>query len=426
MTMFLDELRAGFDDRSTVGLAIEHDLEPLEGAHAPVAPPTYKGTSGGSEFPVSQEAPIPEPNAGGWLSGVRRDETGAAVTDPSVVLDSVASQAGRAESALWQHRSELGGLPAFVVSAPDDANEHVAGMSLSSWQASHRHVDAWFKYAAEHPGEAPLWKDPNGDGRMKSLLTRINSTSDAREAFAYAPNSLLYGWWLSSGVARLHRQARVYRSEIVGYGARAHHGGATKWDPIPSGKATELSRADFGAPVKQKGAPVKQKQEDQARPSELGFGLVPGNVTVQGFTCERIAARATVSLSGLRGMRYGSEASEPQRRRAASVALLTLALAGDLLGRQDTLLRSGCDLMPVASRVGWRVAGRSAPVELKLPERAHEPEWWGEQLQAALEDCREYGLVFADPVHLALSSPQKKMVSDAMARQESDENSETA
>lgn len=319
---------------------------------------------------------------------------------------------------MWRHRADLGGLPGLIVSAPEDADERVKGLSLSSWQASHRHVDAWFKYAGENKGDAPLWAS-NDDNGVRSLITRINSTSDAREAFAYAPNSLIFGWWLASGVARLHRQARVYRSEIVGYGARVHNGGATKWDPVPSNKDTPLSRSDFGVPV-------KGKQKNEVRPSELGFGPVPGSVDVQGFTCEHIAARASVSLSGLRGMRYGDDSEEPQRRRAANVALLMLALAGDVLGRQDTLLRSGCDLMPVASRVGWRVAGRSAPLTLDLPEQAQDTQWWGQQLQAALENCREYGLVFADPIHLVMSGPQQAAVIDAVARQEAGENPEAA
>lgn len=114
----LEELVGAFEDASTVALAIEHDLEPVEGPHSPVAPPTYAGEDKKSEFPVSPEAPIPEPNSGGWLSEVRRGDAGVAVTAPSVVLDSVASQAGRAESALWEHRGDLGGLPGFIVSSP--------------------------------------------------------------------------------------------------------------------------------------------------------------------------------------------------------------------------------------------------------------------------------------------------------------------
>lgn len=90
LVTFLNELCAGIDDPSVVGLAVEHDLEPIAEAHTPVAPPTYKGDSG-PEFPVSRESPIPEAGEGGWLSRVRRDERGAAVTSASVVLDSVGS-----------------------------------------------------------------------------------------------------------------------------------------------------------------------------------------------------------------------------------------------------------------------------------------------------------------------------------------------
>ena len=421
---FLDELRAAYDDRSTVALAIEHDLEPIDGAHAPVAPPTYASEDNSSKepvLPVSPDTPLPEPNVDGWLSGVRRDGAGGAVTAPSVVLDSVAAQSGRAEAALWELREELGGLPAFVVTSPEDADRYASGVVLSSWQAAHRHVDAWFKYAAEQSGAGPLWAE---ESPVQSLLARINTTSDAREAFAYAPNSMMYGFWLSYGAAQLHRQPRVYRSEIVGYGAHEHRAGTTKSDPVPASRDSVLSRSAVGLTAKNTSS---KKQADLVKPSELGFGLMPQPVRARQFSCERIAARASVSLSALRRMRYGSEAGERERRRAGSVALMVLALAGDVLGRQDTLLRSGCDLMPVASRWGWRVAGRSAPVRLALPEQAVEPEWWGSQLQAALDSCREYGLEFAEPVQLQLSRLQQEVIAEAVrrdaAREHTDEGS---
>src|SRR5699024_6635156 len=132
------------------------------------------------EFPLSLDTPIPTPNTTGWLTNALRNDNGTPTTAPSVVLDSIPSQSGRAETALWHYRHELGGLPAFHVTAPNDADPRIIDVSLSSWEASHRHVDAWIKYASKHPGEHPLWVTNN---ELKSLITRINSTDDATDAF---------------------------------------------------------------------------------------------------------------------------------------------------------------------------------------------------------------------------------------------------
>lgn len=405
----VDELAAAWDDPTVSALAIEHDLEPMAGFGTPVAAPTYNNAMGREpERPVSPEAFLPAPDTAGWLSGVLRDETGRPVTAPAVVLDSVPAQAGRAETALWQFRQHLGGLPGFLATAPEDADPDVAGVAVSSWQASHRHADAWLRYATDTAGGAPLWaQQHNAAG---ALLAGLNSTDDASALFSYAPNSALFGFWMSTGVTRRHRQPRVYRSEIVGYGARPHYSGASKMDAVPSDKDTELSRAEFGMAA-------KKKQADSTRPSELGFGPVPGNAEVHGFVCERIAARAELSLAPLRAMRYGDDEHEPARRRAASVALLVLGLAGDTLSRQDTLLRSGCDLLPTSSRYGWRVQGQSQPQPVTLPPEASELDWWSQQLTRALEGCQRHGLSFAEPVQLVLSPPQQQVITDAVQRQ---------
>lgn len=387
-------LGAAFDDPTTAGVVIQHDLVPLAGPGAPVASPTYLD----GQRPEA-EGYVPLPDEAGWLNGLVTGEDGRPVTARSVVLDSVASQSGRAESALWERRHVFGGLPGFVMQDAVSIEQGTLPVAFSSWQTSHRHVDAWFKFAAESGQETPLWVS---GGRTQELLASINSTEDAGEAFAYAPNALLYGFWLSSGVVRRHRQARVYSSEVIGWGAQQHYGGASKIEPLPVSKETEVDVTEFG---------LRRKGKGTGKPSEAGFGMVPSDVKVLGYSCERIAARASLSLTLLRNMSYGED-PDGQRRRAASVALLVLGLAGDALARQDTTLRSGCDLVPAASRWGLQVAGKASPEPLTM-DHPQDEKWWAEQMTEALRACEQVGLGFAEPVQLELSAPQQRILTDA-------------
>ena len=280
-------------------------------------------------------------------------------------------------------------------------------MSLSSWTASHRHADSWIQTAAANPGGEPVWKS-NDDG-LADLLTGINSTVDATSAFAYAPNSLLYGYWLSTGVARLHRQARAYRTRIVGYGAAPVHSAATKVDPLPISKESRVDRAAFGFGAA-KANSSRSKNERTDRPSNLGFGPNPGSVGVRGYGCERIAARGSISLSLLRTLQFGGDQA---KQSAAATALTVLGLTGDVLLRRRTFLRSGCDLVATASRYGLRRQGRAVPEALP-GDVAADVSWWAEALARALDDCRAAGLEFAAPVRLYLSEPQRKLLREGV------------
>lgn len=393
----VETLREAYDTPAVSAVAIEHDLQPQDGAGAPVASPTYMN----GETPESTGF-IPRHSDSGWLDSLVTEENGRPVSGMSVVLDSVASQSGRAEAALWAHRDPLGGLPGLVLRDRVAMSDGTFPVMVSSWEASHRHVDAWYKFAADSAG-TPLW---TSDNATRDLLTGINTTEDASTAFAYAPNSLLYGFWLSSGVVRRHRQARVYSSEIIGCGAHRHYGAAMKLDSLPVSRDTEVDVTQFG---------VRRKKNAQGKPSEAGFGNVVDQVRVLGYSCEVIAARAHLSLPLLRAMRYADDPGG-ERARAAGVALLVLGLAGDALGRQDTALRSGCDLLPVESRWGLRTIGKRDPEPLVV-QQPNSVAWWHEQLAEALDACRAVGLEFADPVELSLSAPQQDVISSAISKQ---------
>lgn len=406
----VEKIRAAVREQTVAAVAIEHDLEPIDGPGAAVAPPTYPSKDGFAH-PYSPTGTMPVASEGGWLTGVATGADGRAVSAPLVILDDVQAQSARASQTLWEHRVELNGLPGFVL-AGDDKDRPATGtnsveallddVSVSSWIVSHRHADSWIQTAATVPGGEPVWKS-NDDG-LADLLTGINSTVDATTAFAYAPNSLLYGFWLSAGVARMHRQARAYRTRVIGYGAQPVYSGATKVDPLPISKESRVDRAAFGyGAAKAKG---RSKDERTDKPSNLGFGPNPGSVDIHGYGCERIAARGAISLSLLRSFQYGGD---PAKQAAAATALTVLGLAGDALLRRRTFLRSGCDLVATASRYGLRRQGRTVPESLPV-DVAADVSWWAEALGAALKDCHAAGLEFAEPVHLYLSAPQRKLL----------------
>ncbi|WP_084495040.1 type I-G CRISPR-associated protein Cas7 [Nocardia shimofusensis] len=406
----VDAIRAAVGDTAVAAVAIEHDLEPIDGPGSAVSPPTYPSNDV-AEHPYSPEGTVPIPSDGGWLTKLATGEDGRPASAPLVILDDVQAQSARASQALWEHRVELGGLPGFVLRSDEDrlgngtnsVEALLADLSLSSWTLSHRHADSWIQTAAANPDGQPVWKS-NDDG-LADVLTGINSTVDATSAFTYAPNSLLYGFWLSADTVRRHRQARAYRTRIIGYGARPVRSGATKVDLLPISKASQVDRAAFGyGPAKTKGSKAKAERTD--RPSNLGFGPNPGSVGVHGYGCERIAARGAISLQLLRSLQFGGDRA---KQSAAATALTVLGLAGDVLLRRRMFLRSGCDLFATASRYGlWR-QGRAVPETLPV-DVAADVSWWAQALESALEDCRSVGLEFAAPVRLYLSEPQRKLV----------------
>ncbi|GAA1253268.1 hypothetical protein GCM10009676_45450 [Prauserella halophila] len=391
-------------------MVFEHDLEPAWGPGTPVAPPTYPGPS---RYAHSPDGFVPRATDSSWLSDVVRDESGRPVSADTVVLDEVQSQSGRAEAALWDARYDLGGLPGFTVTGKDGSSELPAGDQsadgavqdayVTSWTAGHRHADSWIQTATEEPGGAPIWK---AGGAVRELLQSMNATVDASTLFAYAPNSLLFGFWLSTDVERQHKAPRAYSSRVTGHGARPVYSSVTKSDSFPISKDSVVDRMEMGhAPAKKsKGADGKRTD----RPSNLGFGPVIVNMDVTGFVCEVIVARGAISLAALRGVQYGGDQT---KRDAAAVALTVLGIAGDVLSRRNSHLRSGCDLVVTSSRYGLRRHGKPTPDTLDVDPNAG-VDFWATALHLALEDCRKAGLEWAEPINLYLSAPQKKLISE--------------
>lgn len=394
-------------------LVFEAELEPISGPGFSVAPPTYARPSSDKSkepyFAFSEKAFIPEKDPEtGWYNRIKMDpETDSPRLGGQVKLDSVPSQGGRAEGPLWHHREELGvSLPGVVVSgasalsAKNSADQHAAlDFEVSTWELAHRHVDAWTKFATQD-GKIQIWQQPlvkleeaDPEKNLKTIISNA-SAEHASLLYRYFPNAAIYGFWLSSATAQRHKLPRAYSSEITGYGAHEIQTGTTKLDAV--GGASNSDKLTVG-----KNSALKPDPKGK-RPSEFGFGQVPSTPVTTGFQCELILQQASVSLPVLRSLRFDSK----EQADAAQVVLTLLAVAGHSLSGRDGFLRSGCSLVTVKERWGWRRRGSRAPELIDVPTFAE----ISEALQEAVADAETVGLVFADPVTVQLSDAERQLI----------------
>lgn len=281
---------------------------------------------------------------------------------PSVVVDSQASQTTRAESALWDLRDELN-LPGIVVREGDEsvlfealkkkmkgedgfdiermtdilrARLKVSDDQISSWTLPHRHVDGIVRLASvEEDGVKEVWKSHD----MTGLYGRIIDASphSLENILHLSPNSLLHGFWLSSGAPIRHRVARHYSYDIHAYGASQVQYGATKLSEFPTSSNLQYKRNNEGV--------LRETTAKGKKPSELLLGSVPSYSNAH-VTAESIIGSGSL-LSGSLWANLGKDkrVSEEQRE-AAFDALMSLAMLGNALAAQEWDLRSGCTLIP--------------------------------------------------------------------------------
>lgn len=415
--LLLDTIKSCISDGSVSGLVIEVEYEPLNGPGSPVAPPTYapKEKGGPAQHAVTEGAFLPKPAEDGWHFDLQRDRDSNPRHASRVVLNSFQAQGGRAELATWQNQERLGvRLPAIVVDGRSaaavtediqlsDALRH----SFSTWELAHRQNDAWIKFATAD-GKSLVWQQDitaidgaAGASQVKSLI----AAASARRAdllYSYFPNSAVYGFWVSSGVAARHRLARAYSSEIVGYGALPIVSGATKLDP--TGGAINTTGVTVNA---DNSLTIKQTSTAKTRPSLSGFGQIPAQPGTRAYACEFILEQASVSLQVLRSLRYPNE----EQALAATAVLTLLALAGHALAAEDGFLRSGCALVPVSERWGWRRRGQRIPDALAVPSITE----IAEALRVAITEAEGAGLSFSEPITLQFSAPELEIISQRVA-----------
>jgi CRISPR-associated protein Csb1 len=303
-------------------IRIRAEYAPQAGPAAKVFPPTYLPT-GGSRYHFEER----------WEDGERV---------PVVVLDSIQSQANRAERALLDEAADLR-LPQIVLET-ELADRTVR---ISNLAAPHRSRDAYF-LDSEVDG-IPFDETPVGQA-LRSV-----TADDATPALRHAPFDLVYGVWDSHRGQRVPMKfPRTYTSEMLGWHAVAGKRAATKGDQLNLPGQSTVPTKDW-RPDMVSG----QKKKAQVKLSELGHGMVPGQPDAEagGVSVRAITREAVLSLTGLARLYF--PLPDGDVTSVGRAALAAVALLGDRLAfaRAGLNLRSGSDLVLVSDRVEWVQAG---------------------------------------------------------------------
>ena len=276
----------------------------------------------------------------------------------TVLLDSVASQANRAELALldgWE-RGELV-FPVPYVDFSDDrgATDYE---KLTVLEAPHRLADAIFRDSLLDDTLFRL----SDIGRAITDATPRNATS----LFRYSPTSLLFGMWDSTGPkgGLGSKFQRAYVSEVVGFDAAVGKKVGSRIDPLQIEKVAPDDRLYNSAnpdevwtedPDKaekdDKGTPVHASRADTrgqpGQPSKINHGNIVPSIDAQagGVTISSALQTTVLSFAALRRLRckgYPREAEMAVRTALAALGVAAIAYQYEM----DFDLRSRCLLLP--------------------------------------------------------------------------------
>lgn len=351
--------------------------QPGGGPGSRVFPPT---------FPTSRDDPSP------YLleSRVRDGEQRRAV-----VLDQVASQANRVEEGL-SHAWENGAVRLPMLRLTHDG---AASVVITGLEAPHRAFDAY-------------WRDSLLDGVKfdrtdlgKSI--QASSMADATALLKYDPCTLTLGGWNSHRKGRQAKFPRVYASEIVG------------WDPVEgSRKAGRMDPLNLVGSRRGEGDEWDYSSSSdktaKGKLSEIGHGNIAPNPAHGGVTITEATRFATLSITALNRIEFGSASTVAQA--SARVLLAALALVGDRLafGGPGVWLRSGCELVVENESLEW--IGRGGIVESFALSRDGAARLYNDALDAALEAGVQLEL---DPVDLKPSPALSKAIDFSLTKAES-------
>jgi CRISPR-associated protein Csb1 len=329
-------------------------LQPAGGRGDKVFPPTY---------------------AGAVYANEDRRINGKVV--PTVLLDSVQSQANRLEEALKEaHESGVIRLPIVAVDFARDAPE--APRSYTTLDVPHRIFDAILRDSLL--GDTPF---PDTEvGRRVAAAT----AQDATALFEFCPTALLFGAWDSTGArgGLGNKFARALVSEIIAVDAVTGCRTGGRLDPTGIRDLKLYKRADASpkngdyTPLVERAATEQDRKDKSLKPvpygkkaSELNLSnvtpdLVRAKEEVRtankkevivkqderlpgGVTMDYALQTTVLSLPALRKLRFpdGSKGRNPDRDTSARTVLAALGLAAVALQlERGYSLRSRCNLAP--------------------------------------------------------------------------------
>ena len=284
-----------------------------------------------------------------------RDETGTVQTVETVLLDSVQSQANRAELALLRaYDSGRLKMPMLLVDFAGDGSDSVLTEigRITALEAPHRMCDAIFRDAL-HKGQ-PF--RTSGPGEKLNSARSANATA----VFEICPTALIFGYWDSTG-PRGGLGAKVQRalvSEIVGYqSTKDGKRPASRIDPLQIENNVEIY-AKHGGGWTCNAAEASKDNAGQAvrlKPSEINHGNVTPSLRHEdktkkqvlnhgGVTLAYAEQQTVLSLAALRRLCFPIKgAGTAEIDLAARTVLAALGLAAICLLDEDGYdLRSRC------------------------------------------------------------------------------------
>ncbi len=317
-------------------------LQPAGGAGDKIFPPSYS-VDGRANHKYAVE---------------ERQVGAAEKPSTTVLLDSVASQANRAELALldgWEQGSLVFPVPYVDFTGAGNVTDYER---LTVLEVPHRLADA-------------IFRDSLLDGTLFRLSAPGRATTDATprnatDLFRYAPTSLLFGMWDSTGPkgGQGSKFQRAYVSEIVGFDATVGKKVRSRIDPLEiervaspdrvfnSADPNEVWTVDSGEAEKdKKGNPVHASRGSESgeagQPSKLNHGNIPPSIDAQagGVTISKALQTTVISFATLRRLRFkgfGREAETAARTAIAALGVAAIAYQHET----DYDLRSRCLLLP--------------------------------------------------------------------------------
>ncbi len=312
-------------------------LQPVGGQGDKVFPPTY---------PPERGSPRNTPPR--HVFERRRVEGGEVWC---VLIDSIQSQANRLEEALLaaaEEEEDAASVPLPFV-AVDFSGAGLEPLErVTSLDAPHRVYDAVLRDSLL---DGVSFMQSEEGHRLAAA-----KPADATPLLELSPSALLFGAWHSQGEGGGlgAKFPRALVSEIMGVGTpveelansrtgelEARTAGrrtGSRIDPLGILRKVEVfkgtSASDWSMEARQGAKKV--------RPSEINHSNIAPTVEPLGVTCDHVEHRATITLAGLRRLRFGGGARNVAGRTLiASLGLLALA-------EQDArgyALRSRCDLV---------------------------------------------------------------------------------
>jgi len=327
-----------------VAIRVHQRLQPAGGPGDKIFPPTY--ATGDNKLKYAGET---------------RRIDGKDV--PSVLLDSVASQANRMEEALlsaWEEKKL--DFPVIGVDFSGDPDLVDLG-SVTSLQAPHRIADAILRDSTSMDGKT-LFRDLP-EGRAFTEATTKNATA----VYKLCPTALVFGVWDSTGPkgGMGAKFQRALTSEIIALGASAGRKVGSRIDPLGIQANVPIYHRkddesdwtiDVAEAKHEKGKPVafsRKGAEGKGKASAVNHSNIAPSIDEfsGGVTFDSALQTVVLSLPALRRLRFvtGMDgkplASRSAAELAARVALAALAVAAVVHQRARGYdLRSRCLLVP--------------------------------------------------------------------------------